>query len=203
MSRLRLSAYLFCIAVAIASAGCGPGTVSQGLSPQSAAVSAPSTQRGVRKATSQTTDWDSFGYDLQRTGYNPVESIVGASNVAGLQKLWSLNVGFGMVHEPVLATGVYINSQARNVLYAGSSNGAAMYAIDANNGTVLWKHAVPRVSYYCFSQRLQFSIGETPAIDRGKNLLYFSDGENQVHAVELGHGNGGRRLARENRALPG
>ncbi|MGC1984864.1 MAG: PQQ-binding-like beta-propeller repeat protein [Candidatus Cybelea sp.] len=188
MSRLRLSTYLFCIVVAIASAGCGPGTVSQGLSPQTAAVSAPSTRRGARNAPSQTTDWDSFGYDLQRTGYNPSESIVGASNVGNLQKLWSVNVGFGMVHEPVLATGVYINSQARNVLYAGSANGAAMYAIDANTGSILWQHAVPRVRYYCFSQRLLFSIGETPAIDRGKNLLYFSDGENQVHAVDLATG---------------
>ena len=70
-----------------------------------------------------------------------------------------------------------------------------MYAIDANTGSILWQHAVPRVRYYCFSQRLLFSIGETPAIDRRKNLLYFSDGENQVHAVDLGHGGGGGRLA--------
>ncbi|HEX3369624.1 MAG TPA: PQQ-binding-like beta-propeller repeat protein, partial [Candidatus Cybelea sp.] len=164
--------------------------MSQGISPQTAAVDAPprDARHGVRKASSEATDWDSFGYDLQRTGYNPAESTVGVSNVASLQKLWSLNVGFGMVHEPVLATNVYVGSQATNILYTGSANGAAMYAINANTGAVLWTHAVPKVNYYCFHQRLQFSIGETPAIDRGKNLLYFADGQNQVHAVDLATG---------------
>ncbi len=149
---------------------------------------ASSVRRRVRKRSSQTTDWDSFGFDLQRTGYNPVESTVGANNVGTVQKLWSVNVSYGMVHEPALAYGVSVNGESTNVLYAGSANGSAMDAINADTGAVLWKVAIAHSSYRCFGQKLEFSIGETPAIDRGKNLLYFSDGHNNVHAVDLGTG---------------
>ncbi|HLY03101.1 MAG TPA: PQQ-binding-like beta-propeller repeat protein [Candidatus Cybelea sp.] len=144
--------------------------------------------RRVRKNTSATTDWDSFGFDLQRSGFNPVESTVGVNNVGTMQKLWSFNVGYNMVHEPVLAYGVSVNSQSTNILYAGSADGSAMYAINASTGAVLWEHTVSYSSYRCANQKLQFSIGETPAIDRGKGLLYFSDGHNDVHAVSLATG---------------
>ncbi len=179
----------------------GTGTASPSISPQAGPAAAtgamPSTARsvprrpasgGVRKGSSGTTDWDSFGFDLERTGYNPDESTVGVGDVGGLQKLWSVNVGYGMVHEPVLASGVYVNGQAANVLYAGSADGSTMYAINASTGAILWHRAVPHASYRCYHQKLLFSIGETPAIDREKNLLYFADGHNQVHAVDLGTG---------------
>jgi outer membrane protein assembly factor BamB len=152
------------------------------------ASTANSVRRRIRKGSSGTTDWDSFGFDLQRTGYNPVESTVGVNNVGTMQKLWSVNVGYGMVHEPVLAHGVYVNGELTNVLYAGSADGSAMYAINASSGAVLWKVAVAHSMYRCDQHKMEFSIGETPAIDRGKNLLYFSDGHNEVHAVDLGTG---------------
>jgi outer membrane protein assembly factor BamB len=167
----------------------GNGAVSPSISPPAAAGPATGAQSSRRhKTTSEASDWDSFGFDLERSGYNPFESTVGVNNVGSLQKLWTINVGNGMVHEPVLASGVYVNGQATNVFYAGSANGSAMYAINASTGAVLWKHAVPRANYRCYHERLLFSIGETPAIDRAKNLLYFGDGHNRVHAVDLGTG---------------
>ena len=135
------------------------------------------------------TDWSSFGFDLQRTGYNPSETIIGPNNVSGLQEVWSFVVGDTMVHEPVYAHGVVVNGQARNVLYAGSAYGSTMYAIDATNGSLIWRRSVPHALYRCGSGRKsRFSIGETPAIDRAKNLIYFADGHNQLHAADLATG---------------
>jgi len=188
MTHLRVRAWAFSLAFPIAFAGCGG---SSAVGP----VPAPQTQAAGRanpkqmhKPPSGTADWDSFGFDLQRSGYNPLESKVGVSNVGNLTQLWTANVGSGMVHEPVLASGVYVNGQATNVLYAGSGSGSTMYAINANTGAILWQDPVPSSPYTCYHQNLTFSIGETPAIDRGKNLLYFSDGHNQVHAVDLATG---------------
>lgn len=197
MIRFRVSQCVLALTVTGALFACG-GPTNQSAGPAGSvpaanpipvARTAPNvTRRRVRKASSGATDWDSFGFDLQRTGYNPNESTVGASNVASLQQLWTINVGYGMVHEPVFAYGVTVNSQSKNVLYAGSAAGV-MYAIDTSNGSVLWKDTVPVVGYKCTTgQRYNFSIGETPAIDRAKNRLYFSDGEDQVHAVDLGTG---------------
>ena len=191
MNDFRVPALAFSLALILALTDCGGnGAVSPSISAPAAAGTAAGARPASRrhKTTSTLTDWDSFGFDLQRSGYNPSESTVGVNNVGSLQKLWTVNVGYAMVHEPVLASGVYVNGQATNVLYAGSANGSAMYAINASTGAVLWKDAVPRTNYRCFHQRLLFSIGETPAIDRGKNLLYFADGHNRVHAVDLGTG---------------
>ncbi len=133
-------------------------------------------------------DWLSFGFDLQRTGYNPVESTVGISNVSTLKQAWTFNVGSSMVHEPVLANNVNVSGQLTNILYAGSQYGATMYAINTATSAIVWQDAVPTSSYNCGTSASTFGIGETPAIDRGKNRLYFSDGINQVHAVDLATG---------------
>lgn len=134
------------------------------------------------------TGWRSFGYDLQRTGYNPLEATVGTNNVGTLQAVWTANVGSEMVHEPVYANGVVINGVPTNVLYAGSAGGRTIYAINAATGSIIWQHRVA-VSYYsCGGGQSQFSIGETPAIDPGKNLIYVADGRNEVHAYNLATG---------------
>jgi outer membrane protein assembly factor BamB len=182
-----------------ATVGCAGGTqsVNPNLSPPGAAIASPRPLATVAPrqlrlcspvGTCGATDWDSFGFDLQRTGYNPIESVVGAGNVSTLERRWSFDVNSGVVHEPVLARGVRVHGQLSDILYAGSAYGSAMYAIDTSTGTMVWKHRVAHSSYSCGPGKSRFSIGETPAIDRGKNLLYFNDGRNGVHAVDLGTG---------------
>lgn len=150
--------------------------------------STPSPPPSPTPTPANATDWDSFGFDLNRSGYNPYETTVGANNVGTLQQVWVYNVGSGMLHEPVYAYAVNVNGQPTSVIYAGSEYGSTMYAINASTGATVWQDPVPSSSYRCGSGTSQFAIGETPAIDRGKNLLYFADGQNQVHAVDLATG---------------
>lgn len=179
-------ATLMALAAMSFSACAGPGS-----SPMTGVAVPPTHSSGPahsssRSLTTSGTDWDSFGFDLQRSGYNPSESVVGAGNVSTLTQVWSVNVGSTMVHEPVFAFGVNVKGKPTNVLYAGSSYGSAMYAINANTGAIVWKDGVVYSMYSCGGTgKSKFSIGETPAIDRGKNLLYFTDGQNRVHAVDL------------------
>lgn len=133
-------------------------------------------------------NWDSFAFDLERTGYNPIETTVDADNVRSLTEVWSFGAGSSVVHEPVYAHRVKVNGAKKNLLYVGSAYGATMDALDADTGAVVWQDPVPFTTYTCGTRTSHFSIGETPAIDRRKNLLYFSDGHNQVHAVDLGTG---------------
>ncbi|MGC1379870.1 MAG: LamG-like jellyroll fold domain-containing protein, partial [Candidatus Baltobacteraceae bacterium] len=156
------------------------GTTGQGATPSPAPSPTPT--------PASATDWDTFGFDLQRSGYNPNETMVGPNNVGSLQQVWAYNVGSTMVHEPVYAYGINVNGQPTSIIYAGSAYGSTMYAINAGTGATVWSDRVPSSSYQCGKSSSQFGIGETPAIDRAKNLLYFSDGQNQVHAVDLGTG---------------
>jgi outer membrane protein assembly factor BamB len=156
------------------------GTTGQGATPSPSPSPTPT--------PASATDWDTFGYDLQRSGYNPNETMVSPNNVGSLQRVWAYNVGSTMVHEPVYAYAVSVGGQPTNVIYAGSQYGSTLYAINASTGATVWSDPVPSSSYNCGKSVSQFGIGETPTIDRGKNLLYFSDGQNQVHAVDLGTG---------------
>jgi len=38
-------------------------------------------------------DWATWGFGVERQGFNPAESTIGPSNVAQLRHLWSVNVG--------------------------------------------------------------------------------------------------------------
>jgi Concanavalin A-like lectin/glucanases superfamily/PQQ-like domain len=156
------------------------GTTGQGATPSPAPSPTPT--------PASATDWATFGFDLQRTGYNPNETMISPSNVGSLQQVWVYNVGSTMVHEPVYAYGVSVGGQPTNIIYAGSQYGATLYAINASTGATVWSDPVATSSYKCGKSTSQFGVGETPTIDRGKNLLYFSDGQNQVHAVDLGTG---------------
>lgn len=173
-------------------AGCAGNNAGQAVPAINAGVSQTKSASGARAKARQSTqspqtaDWDSFGFDLQRTGYNPFESAVGTSNVGSLQKVWSFNVGSAMVHEPVYAFGVNVGGTLTSILYAGSGKGT-MYAIDAQTGSVIWQVKVAHRSYSC-GGTANFSIGETPAIDRVKNLIYFSDGHDNVYAANLATG---------------
>jgi outer membrane protein assembly factor BamB len=156
------------------------GTTGQGATPSPAPSPTPT--------PASATDWDTFGFDLQRSGYNPNETMISPSNVGSLQQVWVYNVDSSMVHEPVYAYGVSVGGQPTNIIYAGSQWGATLYAINASTGATVWSDPVATSTYNCGKSTSQFGIGETPTIDRGKNLLYFSDGQNQVHAVDLGTG---------------
>ena len=142
-----------------------------------------------RASSSQTTYWDSFGFDLARSGYNPVESQVGVNNVASLEEVWHFSVGALIVHEPVYAYGVNVGGKPTNIIYAGLAPAQTMFAISAATGAVIWKVKVRQRTFACSGHANNvFSIGETPAIDRGKNLVYFSDGHNDVYAADLATG---------------
>ena len=154
------------------------GTTGQGATPSPSPTPTPGTS----------TDWDTFGFDLQRSGYNPNETAISPNNVGSMQKVWVYNVDSSMIHEPVYASGVNVGGQPTNIIYAGSEYGSTMYAINASTGATVWSDPVPSATFKCGTGTSQFAIGETPTIDRGKNLIYFADGQNQVHAVDLGTG---------------
>src|SRR5947207_13195092 len=62
---------------------------------------------GARRVSA--TDWLMYGFNLQRTGENPFESILRPSTGAGLHECWSVHVGWVRIIQPVLRTGVIGN----------------------------------------------------------------------------------------------
>ena len=134
--------------------------------------------RGSRPACGPsgcTTDWDSFGFDLQRTGYNPYESSVGVSNVGSLPEGLAIQ---RRLHDGSRA-GLCLRRQGKRSsdehlvrgLGTGDRSSTRSTRRPARSfGSV----TVPHALYSCGGCTSQFSIGETPAIDRGKNLSIYA-----------------------------
>ena len=84
------------------------------------------------------TDWLMYGFDLQRTGENPNETILTPATVAGLHKLWSFNLGAVTIMQPVLAEHVMVNSSPQDLVFIGSEHGD-FYALNAESGALVWQ----------------------------------------------------------------
>src|SRR5712691_9044223 len=63
------------------------------------------------------TDWPMYGFNLQRTGENPFETILTPSTVGGLHELWSFDLGAVTIMQPVLAAGVIVNGSSQDLVY--------------------------------------------------------------------------------------
>jgi glucose dehydrogenase len=96
------------------------------------------------------TDWASYGYDLQRTGFNPAEHVIGTSNASTLHEAWSRDLGAVLNTQPVVAAGVSVGGATRDLVYAGSEHGL-LDAIDLHTGAVVWSRQLASLLTTCAS----------------------------------------------------
>jgi outer membrane protein assembly factor BamB len=143
-------------------------------------------------ATFTTTDWPTYGMNRQRTGYNPVETVLNATNVSTLKLHWKSPVLDGAIlTQPVLATGVMINNVPTDIVYV-ATEGNTTWALNAATGTVIWKSApIPQaILPSTCSGLFQGKIGVqgTPVIDHANNRLFVASGKGFLHAYNLATG---------------
>jgi outer membrane protein assembly factor BamB len=74
-------------------------------------------------------DWPMFLHDAARSGVNPTETTLSASNVSSLTNLWAVKTGGVIAAQPAVVGGT---------VYIGSWDGYE-YALDAKTGAVKWK----------------------------------------------------------------
>jgi outer membrane protein assembly factor BamB len=138
------------------------------------------------------TDWATFGFDPQRTGYNTQETILSPSNVATMQLNWFTNLGGPSTTQPTLLTAVPVVQPDGSVVpfdlvYVASQYGV-FYAIDAHSGTVIWSDQMP-TSQVSGCPDVGASGGVigvigTPAIDRANNRIFVVAGDDTLHALD-------------------
>ena len=103
------------------------------------------------------TDWPTFGFDAQNTRYNPTENILNPGNVSGLVLDWNYNVGGNP--QAVVANGI---------VYATSSVGNFVYALNVSTGAYLWSYSI--------------STGDSsPAVANG--MVYVGSADGKLYAL--------------------
>jgi outer membrane protein assembly factor BamB len=160
----------------------GAPTANPTANPTSAPTSAP-TSTPTSQPQSSYVDWSTFAFDMARSGYNPSETGLGLGNVSSLKLLWSQNLPAAVTSQPILASGVTTSAGSENILYVGSTDGT-FEALDADTGSVVWQNKFGSVSYSCG----QTGVNRSAAFDRASNRVYFEDGQEHLHALDMGSG---------------
>jgi outer membrane protein assembly factor BamB len=127
------------------------------LSPAFKSITARSHPTVSIPASSNTT---MFGYDLQRTHFNPSEHILGTASVSHLVSYWTASTGSYILSSPTVANGI---------VYVGSSD-ELLYALDAKTGKRLWLHVA------------KDDVGSSAAIANG--IVFAGSEDRNVYAFD-------------------
>jgi outer membrane protein assembly factor BamB len=165
--------------------------ISLALAASPAAASGMSGGSGVRRAVARAAaevDWVTYGFDAQRSGYNPDETTIGTGNAGQLAEQWSTKLNGVVVAQPVVAAGVDVSGTPTDLAYVGTEHGL-FYAIDTATGSKVWKRKLGMVHVGCPDlPNGDFGIGGTAVLDRGAGLVYVAGGDGKVHAMDLATG---------------
>ncbi len=134
------------------------------------------------------TDWPMFGFNLQRTGENPFESIITPATVAGLHELWSFDLGAVTIMQPVLAAGVIVNGSRKDLVYMGTEHGD-LYAIDVASVRMVWHRNLGSQQTSCGDiPDGIFGVSGSPFLDRANNRMFVVGGDGNMYALDLSTG---------------
>ena len=181
MTLRRGASALLCAAVVT---GCGGGGHSGGTSPPAPAT--PQPPQVISTPSNGHVDWPTFGYDATRSGKNPSETTLAATNVASLHTRWSYTTAGPIVAQPVVAANVDLGGTLADVLYVGDEAGG-FYAVNATTGALVWKQTFPVEQNSC-TDLPSWGITSTAVIDRTRHGVYVVDGQGAVHGLDLATG---------------
>lgn len=146
--------------------------------------------------SARSVDWATYGFNDQRTGFNPAEHGLGPSAVKSIRPIWSTRLGAPILTQPVVASRVVLRNRGRRVdlVYAATEHGR-MAAMDANTGRVVWSRRLGyhHVSFCGDLPHRDFGITGTPVIDRGRNSIFTMGGDGRLYELDLGTGRTKRR----------
>lgn len=135
--------------------------------------------------------WLTAGFNTTRTNYNGRETTIGPANAHRLHKLWSTDLGDVMIAQPVEAASLMVHGVLRSLVYEGNEQGD-FYAIDADNGHVVWHTNLGSQTTRCFYFPGDvFGIGSAGAISftsKHAGTVYVAGGDGDVHALDLATG---------------
>jgi outer membrane protein assembly factor BamB len=127
-------------------------------------------------APAHATDWTTFGFDNQRSGFNPAETALGPITARALSHRWSYDLGGVVNAQPLYASGV---------VFAGSERGR-FAAIDALTGLPVWTRNVSTVDTICSDvPEGVHGVSATPVIDPERGTIWVAGGDTRIWAFDL------------------
>lgn len=133
-------------------------------------------------------DWATWGFGVERQGFNPNESSIGVSNVDELKQSWSVDLGANIDTAAVVAAGVRVGTKALDLAYVGTEHGV-FYAVDVSDGRIVWKRQFTTQTIECAeSPDNIFGITAAAAIDRPGKRVFVAAADGKLHALDMATG---------------
>ena len=100
------------------------------------------------RGVSAQSDWTTWGYDQERTGWNKSETTLSKDNVSRLELKWTAQLStptdylvLSTITAPLVVTATTPQGPATFVVVVGSDN--TVYAIHAGTGKIAWQRKFP------------------------------------------------------------
>lgn len=129
-------------------------------------------------------DWPRFGYDESRSGSSDAAATLTAAQIPTLQRQ-QVSIDGTVDASAIYLNGVQVNGGSHNVFFVTTSYGKTL-AIDADNGSVLWRFTPPNYNTWAGSASI---TNVTPVADADRSAVYSAapDGNVVKLAVADGH----------------
>jgi hypothetical protein len=148
-------------------------------------------------ATPATSDWLTFSYDPERTGWPRGENKLSRDNVSQLQLLWKYqtdaapsNVNrYSSMTDPLVVENVPTRDGPRKIVFVATAENN-VYAIGAEKGTLIRKRSYPNTAKppVAASGNCPNNLNATPVIDKQSGTLYFLPNDGKLRGVSLSNG---------------
>ncbi len=140
-------------------------------------------------------EWLTWGYDQQRSGWNQSETTLTKENVSHLELKWKSQLStapselvLSTLTAPLVATVNGPQGPKTRVFIVGSDN--TVYAIDSETGEVTWQKKFPNAltpkqatNYQCSNTQ-----NATPVIDKESGTIYVSTSDGKLRGLSLENG---------------
>lgn len=137
--------------------------------------------------SAQAASWTTFGFDLERTGFNPKEQFLGPANAGRLREVWASGLGGVSNTQPIVVEDVELaDGRKLDLVLAGSETGR-LIAFDSATGARVWTRRLGSRTTACKTTFPdgRFGVTATPVVDRKRKTVYTVDGKAKAHALDL------------------
>ncbi|MGD0907602.1 MAG: PQQ-binding-like beta-propeller repeat protein [Candidatus Acidiferrales bacterium] len=137
-------------------------------------------------------DWTTWGYDQERTGWNKAETTLNKDNVSRLELKWTAQLStptdylvLSTITAPLVVTATTPQGPAPFVIVVGSDN--SVYAIHADTGKVAWQRKFPndltpknKPDAMCSNTQ-----NATPVVDKSAQIVYLNTTDGKIRGLNL------------------
>ena len=130
-----------------------------------------------------THDWTRFGWDASRSNASTDPTGITAANISTMRRQHVALDGT-VDASPIYLHGVRVHGADRDVFFVTTTYGKTI-AIDATDGSILWRYTPPAFDSWAGSRRMTTS---TPVADPSRNFIYAASPDGHIQKLSVADG---------------